>query len=266
MSKCTAAQAVSAMSYWLGYKEKASAEYASTRDKSAFEKNAGSNNYTYAGYLCGVQGQPWCAAQVTTAITDACDNKTDAKAVMYGVWPYVACNQLYDAAPSSKKGRRDGWTPKPGDVVVFGYSTRDHTGMVYAVDASYIYTIEGNSSNVCQKRSYLRTSAWIWGYVRPDYAEGDAPAASGDLYGKTVTKDPELHELSKGCAGPEVKTIQRICYSKGYKGEDGQPITVDGDFGRNTKAAVIAMQKALSLTADGIVGPATWAAVLTKLE
>ena len=107
MAKCTAAQAVQAFEYWLGYYEKASALYASTREKSAFVLNKGAGNYTYMGHICGVQGQPWCAATVTTAIYDACgQDKSVAEEVMYGVWPYVACNQLYDAAPSNMKGRR----------------------------------------------------------------------------------------------------------------------------------------------------------------
>jgi uncharacterized protein with LGFP repeats len=38
-------------------------------------------------------------------------------------------------------------------------------------------------------------------------------------------------------------------------------LTADGIFGAKTKAAVIAFQKSKGLTADGIVGPKTWAAL-----
>lgn len=269
MSKCTAAQAVSAFEYWDGYYEKASSAYASTRDKSAFEKNKGANNYTYAGYLCGVQGQPWCASQVTTAIYEACGNsKADAKAVMHGVWPYVNCAQLWDAAPSSMKGRRGAWTPKSGDVIIFtdDGTTRTHTGMVYAVDGTYVYTIEGNSSNMCRKRSYLKTSTYIYGYVRPAYAAGAEPVITGELYGAVCCKDPELHLLSKGCAGPEVKTVQRIIYARGID----RTMVVDGDFGKATEAGVIALQKQLFPNApsewDGEVGAKTWTALLKALD
>ena len=264
MSKCTAAEALDAFAYWLGYCEKATARYAQTREKIYFETDRGSANYTYAGYLCGVQGGAWCAMQVSTAIREACGSLAEAKAVMHGVWPYTSCDQLYDAAPAAYKGRRGAWTPVPGDVIVFGYSSRDHTGMVYAVDDTYVYTYEGNSSNMCRKRSYLLTSAWIWGYVRPLYADGPAVEIAGDLYGDVVYEDIGLHLLSKGCAGPEVKTVQRLCYSKGYKGEDGNALTVDGDFGRNTAFAVKTWQDALGLTADGWVGRDTWDALLKK--
>lgn len=268
MSKCTAAAAVSAMLYYVGYLEKASSQYASSRDKLCFEKNPGSNNYTYAGYVCGVQGQPWCAAQVSTAILDACGNKADAKSVMWGVWPYVACNQLYDAAPSSHKGRRGAWTPKPGDVIIFSSngSTREHTGMVYAVEGSYVYTVEGNSSNSCRKRSYLITSSYIWGYVRPDYKTGSDPDLPVEQYGKVVLSDTGLHLLSKGCAGPEVKTVQRILYARGIRDDSGAEIKVDGDFGKSTEQAVKKLQKMLDIYPDGWVGEKTWKAMLTQLK
>ena len=267
MSKCTAAAAVSGMLYYVGYLEKASAQYASSRDKICFEKNPGSNNYTYAGYVCGVQGQPWCAAQVSTAILDACGNKSDAKSVMWGVWPYVACNQLYDAAPSSHKGRRGAWTPTPGDVIIFSSngSTREHTGMVYAVQGGYVYTIEGNSSNRCQKRSYNLTDIYIYGYVRPLYAAGEEPVIPVVQYGPVVCTDPELHLLSKGCAGPEVKTIQRIIYARGIN----RDLNVDGAFGDKTKAGVKELQKQLGFTGpdvDGEVGELTWPKIIKELD
>lgn len=272
MSKCTAAQALAAFENWLEYYEKATIAYAQTRDKSAYALNKGSNNYTFAGYLCGVQAQPWCAAMVSLAIHDACGySKTDAAKVMR-VWPYINCGQMWDNAPASAKGRRGAWTPIPGDIIVFtdNGQSRDHTGMVYAVDAHYVYTYEGNSGNMCRKRSYLLTSTYIYGYVRPDYAEGGTPSpVVPEKYGKVVCSDPELHLLSKGTAGPEVKTVQRILYARGIKDDAGKQIAVDGDFGKATKAGVIKLQKQLfpgsASEWDGEVGAKTWRQMLRHL-
>ena len=268
MAKCTASQALKAFEYWLGYYEKASSAYSTTRDKSAFEKNKGANNYTYAGYICGINGPAaaWCAMQVSLSIYEACgSDKSSAREVMYGVWPYSRCDQLYDAAPGSMKGRRGSWTPKAGDVIVFSDNgtSRDHTGMVYAADKTYVYTIEGNSGNMCRKRSYLLTSSYIWGYVRPSYAVGtEEYTPDADQYGAEVYKDIGLHELSKGCAGPEVKTVQRIIYARGIN----RSLAVDGAFGPATKSGVITLQKQLGLSQDGVVGKDTWKKVLTALD
>lgn len=257
MSKCTAKEALASFEYWLGYYEKASQKYSTYRGKEYFTKDKGSNNWTYPGYSCGVNGQPWCAATVSNSIKEACGgNISDAKSVMYGVWPYVRCDQLYDAAPSGKKGRRGYWTPKPGDVVVFGYSTRDHTGMVYAVDNNYIYTFEGNSGDMCRKRSYSKSSSWIWGYVRPDYANGDDPDIPGEKYGSVCVPELGLHLLSKGTAGPEVASVQALLKRHDYI------IDMDGDFGSITKACVCRFQSEHGLEQDGIVGKKTWKALL----
>ncbi len=270
MGKCTAAQAIAAAEYYVGYCEKASSAYSTSRDKSVFELNKGANNWTYAGHICGINGPggPWCAMQVSLAVYEACGNdKALAKEVLWGVWPYAACNQLYDAAPAGSKGRRGAWTPEAGDIIIFTDDgvKRTHTAILYAVDSTYVYTIEGNSSNMCKKRSYPLTSTYIWGYVRPNYAaSGDQPVqpvAPIEPYGKVVFADIGLHELSKGCAGPEVKTIQRVIFARGINHE-----AVDGEFGPVTKAGVQALQKQLGLAQDGVVGKDTWKAVLTGLE
>lgn len=272
MKKCTAAAAVEAMAYYVGYYEKASKSYAQTRDKSAFEKNKGSNNYTYPGYVCGVQAQPWCAATVSTAILDACSgDKEAAKAIMYGIWPYVNCAQVWDAAPNSKKywshyqrftlgkGSRTNYKPRPGDIIVFtdDKKTRSHTGMVYAVDSTYVYTIEGNSANMCRKRSYLLTSSYIYGWISPDYAASGTVVTPIEQYGKELSVG--LHELSKGCAGPEVETLQILLNAKNNAG-----LTVDKDFGPATKAALVDFQSKFWSNPDGICGEKTWPKLLSE--
>jgi peptidoglycan hydrolase-like protein with peptidoglycan-binding domain len=42
----------------------------------------------------------------------------------------------------------------------------------------------------------------------------------------------------------------------------GYPTAVDGSYGPSTQTTVESFQTAQGLTADGIVGPATWAALL----
>lgn len=84
--------------------------------------------------------------------------------------------------------------------------------------------------------------------------EVETPTA-GKIEVKTVVV--ELQQIKNGSKCAEVKTAQRILNALGY--DCG---TVDGIFGARTDSAVKAFQKAKGLTADGIVGAKTWAALL----
>lgn len=57
------------------------------------------------------------------------------------------------------------------------------------------------------------------------------------------------------------KKLPRSAYAQAVQLLVG--VTADGIFGPKTKAAVVAYQTAAGLSADGIVGPKTWAALIT---
>jgi putative chitinase len=59
--------------------------------------------------------------------------------------------------------------------------------------------------------------------------------------------------LKEGDAGADVTALQTALVRHGFY------TLVDGSFGPQTKVQVCAFQRARNLTADGIVGPATWA-------
>jgi GH25 family lysozyme M1 (1,4-beta-N-acetylmuramidase) len=79
-------------------------------------------------------------------------------------------------------------------------------------------------------------------------ADFQAQVTTGALSGAEPT-------LVEGDTGPAVQTLQTRLNVWGAK------LTVDGDFGPETLAAVKAFQTAQKLTVDGIVGPQTWAAL-----
>ena len=66
--------------------------------------------------------------------------------------------------------------------------------------------------------------------------------------------------LSYGTSGSDVKQLQDNLHTLGYSVG-----SIDGIFGRNTKKAVLNFQKDHSLSADGIVGPNTFASLEKKL-
>ncbi|HKS11391.1 MAG TPA: peptidoglycan-binding protein [Pyrinomonadaceae bacterium] len=65
--------------------------------------------------------------------------------------------------------------------------------------------------------------------------------------------------LKRGSSGPDVLTLQSTLQQLGF-----DPRGCDGVFGPGCEAAVIAFQTSKGLTADGMVGPATMAALQTN--
>lgn len=215
--------------------------------------NAGTNNYTKYGkemhqLYPSVMDYPasWCDSFIDWCFYKAY-GVTNAKGLLGGDFNdyTVASAQLY-----KNKGAWYTSNPKVGDQIFFKNSTRiHHTGLVYAVDSKYVYTIEGNTSGgstvianggaVCKKK-YLLTNSKIAGYGRPKY----------DVVAKNPYTEPTT-TLKSGAKGEGVKWLQWELNQSGAK------LTIDGSFGPATLAAVKAYQKSHNLTVDGIVGPAT---------
>ena len=170
---------------------KAEVGYLEKRTNSQLDSktaNAGSANYTkYArdldnikGYFNGAKnGYAWCAVFVNWCFVKAygaaaaksllCQPATNSCAAgcMQAVNYFKNKNQFYK-------------TPKVGDQIFFLDSAGDaaHTGLVYKVDGSRVYTIEGNTSSASgvvanggavAEKSYTLGYSRIAGYGRPNY-------------------------------------------------------------------------------------------------
>ena len=273
----------------VGYLEKAS--NSSLDDKTA---NAGKKNYTkYARDLDKINfyngrknGFDWCDVFVDWCFVQAYGK--DA-ALELTCQPIKAANNCGAGCKWSRgyyknKGQLYLTGPQPGDQIFFYSSDKSsisHTGLVYKVDGSKVYTVEGNTSSssgvianggAVSKKSYSLNYARIAGYGRPKYGAETAPGSSGQkdketpaqsatgataatTGGKAVTVT--LTTLKNGSNGPEVKTLQRLLNTLGYSCGN-----VDGSFGPKTEAAVKKFQKAVGLEVDGYCGQKTWTAVL----
>ena len=77
-------------------------------------------------------------------------------------------------------------------------------------------------------------------------------AIRGNANSTTDTSGTLVNTLRYGSEGNEVTTLQNRLIALGYLAG-----SADGKFGRNTKSAVIAFQKANGLSADGVVGTDT---------
>lgn len=162
----------------VGYLEKASG--INLYDKTA---NAGDKNYTKYGYEMNklypaVMDYPayWCASFCCWCFYKAF-GLTTTKSVMAGAFDDYT---VAEAQAYKNKGAWHTSRPQRGDQVFFTNGTRIcHTGLVYAVDSKYVYTIEGNTSDgsavirnggaVCKKK-YALSNSRIAGYGRPLYS------------------------------------------------------------------------------------------------
>ena len=62
------------------------------------------------------------------------------------------------------------YTPLPGDIIFFDWQQDgicDHVGIVEKCDSERIFTVEGNSLNMCRRKSYPLGSPVIFGYGTP---------------------------------------------------------------------------------------------------
>ena len=172
---------------------------------------------------------------------------------------------LFSAQYYKQHGR---WTnvAEPGAQIFFSYSPGEysHTGIVESVNGGTVTTIEGNTSDSVGRRQYPVGSSNIVGYGIPRWE-----LATGSSSGITPTPsvDPVPQPsgggiIRKGAKGAKVRELQEKLIKLGFScGPDG----ADGDFGNNTRTAVIEFQKKAfpnePVEWDGEVGPKTQAAI-----
>ena len=161
----------------VGYLEKKNGD--SLYDKTA---NAGSANYTKYGYEMhklypATMDYPaaWCDCFVDWCFIQAF-GQDKAMKMLHKFDDYTV-----NSAGYYKNNKEWHKNPKVGDQIFFTDSKGGicHTGIVYAVDKSNVYTIEGNTSSsngvvanggCVAKKSYKLNYNRIAGYGRPNYA------------------------------------------------------------------------------------------------
>lgn len=158
--------------------------------------NAGDKNYTKfardldkLGYFYNgpKNGYAWCDVFVDWCFVQAFGVDEAMKLLQQPKKSYGAgCG--YSRDYYKKKGQFYTSKPKPGDQIFFWNSRKNsvaHTGIVYEVDSTYVYTIEGNTSSssgvvanggAVAKKKYKLNYARLCGYGRPNYDKEPAPA------------------------------------------------------------------------------------------
>lgn len=257
----------------LGYLEKKS-----NKNLDSKTANAGSNNYTkYARDLDAIgnfyngkkQGYAWCDVFVDWCFVEAYGLNAAYK-LLYQPKKSCGAGCTYSRRYYKNEGQLFS-KPKPGDQIFFWSSDKSrvaHTGLVYKVDGSYVYTIEGNTSSASgvvanggcvRKKKYSLKYGRIAGYGRPDYGTQTEPE---------TPFEPTVYQfgdriLKNGCEGVDVKELQTILISLGYScGRWG----ADGEFGDDTEAALVKFQIGHDLNSDGIMNQADFDALREVID
>lgn len=186
----------------VGYLEKKTNDYLD--HKTA---NAGKNNFTkYARDLDSIigfyngkkQGYAWCDVFVDWCFVSAF-GVARAKTLLNQPYNSLGAGCPYSARYYKNKGQYHK-TAQVGDQIFFKTSGGDicHTGIVYKVDKTYVYTIEGNTSSAdgvvanggcVAKKKYKLTYSLIDGYGRPAYAEEREEFEVAKTYKNGSTKE-----------------------------------------------------------------------------
>lgn len=152
--------------------------------------NAGDENFTkYARDLDKIHfyngrknGHSWCDVFVDWCFVMAYGEEDARKMTFQYMWSVLnkGAGCRYSREYYEEHGRLFE-TPQRGDQVFFFDPEKIHvchTGLVYAVDDTYVYTVEGNTSSdpgvvenggSVNKKKYLRSDSRLAGYGRPYY-------------------------------------------------------------------------------------------------
>ena len=242
---------------------------------------SGNNITKFAAYLDSISGfyngqkngYAWCDVFVDYLFVK-CFGANTGREMICQPTQSGGAGCLYSAQYYKDAGR---WvtSPQPGDQIFFSYSPGEysHTGIVESVSGGTVTTIEGNTSDSVARRNYSTSSGSIVGYGRPrwELASDSDGSADDEVIDLGPVDDTSAQSgnigcsdgiLRKGSKGVIVREYQEKLKKLGY---DLGKYGADGDFGRDTRAAVIQFQKDHNLKADGEIGPITSAAIEAAL-
>ena len=207
----------------------------------------GYNNDTKFGDWYGMPNQPWCAMFVSYCMAKAGVSQETVK-------KFASCTAGWNWFKNRGETRSNSFKPQRGDIIFFDWNPEngdgiDHVGLVDRVENNKVYTVEGNHEDQVNQYSYDLNSNNIYGYVVPSYTGNES------IEEAKTDENNERPLIYKGMTNENVRYAQTKLINKGYSvGSSG----ADGIFGAGTEQAVRQFQADNGLTADGMIGPATW--------
>jgi hypothetical protein len=195
------------------------------------------NNYTFWFYNSWNIAAAWCFIIISWVLNH------------FGMLDQIGGKRAWVPDLKKVKGHKSGASGLAAGHVtaVSGYS---HIGICTYRSGSTFHLWSGNSTTTGSTdgttvKSY--STSIVSGHAPLKFAPADPNAYPGTVY--KYTKGKAL------MTGAPVKWIQTRLGAHGHK------VTVDGEYGPKTAAAVKAFQGDAKLTKDGETGPKTWAAL-----
>ncbi|MFI9205300.1 CHAP domain-containing protein [Streptomyces sp. NPDC053048] len=196
------------------------------------------NHQRYSPAVPGLewsQNQAWCATFVSWCAM---------KAGLADLYPRTA--SCLTGVAWFKQRKRFSEYPAVGSQVFFGSGGGAHTGLVYAYDDDFVYTVEGNTNAggsaegdgvYLKKRE--RRSSYVYGYGYPAYIEGiDSadPAWKGKAPAKPASQLVALASgVKPGARHAQVRELQQLLIKAGFGPIPG---SVTDLYGTETQKAV----------------------------
>ena len=130
--------------------------------------NSGDNYWSWYGFDSRVE---WCACFVSWCANEC--GFIDA-----GIIPkFSSCSNGMEWFQTHGLWQDNSYEPRPGDIIFFDWDERNvgqdgvpnHVGIVEKVENGYVYTVEGNSGDMCRENRYAIGYYEILGYGVPSY-------------------------------------------------------------------------------------------------
>ena len=103
----------------------------------------------------------WCACFVSWCVNE---NKGEYENEME---PFCYVPSGVNWFMENNQWKNAGATPDGGDIIFFDWDCSgiaDHVGIVTGTDENYVYTVEGNSRDMCRRKAYPLNCESILGY------------------------------------------------------------------------------------------------------
>ncbi|HRC95755.1 MAG TPA: CHAP domain-containing protein [Coprothermobacter proteolyticus] len=220
------------------------------------ERPFGSNNTKYGAWY-GMNGVPWCAIFDSYASYHS-GNPLPAVRTSKG-YAYVPDLQAYAQRTGQYRTRGSGYSPKPGDRVLFNFGGRrvDHVAIVKQnLGGGRILTIEGNTNaagsrtggSVLEK---VRVSG-IAGYVDTDVISVPGNVDGGSLRRLIAAKVREQYGATPNMGGGHPNCCEVVALQQALNIVTGANLATDGKYGDSTIQAVLNFQRFMNAVGANI--------------